>query len=107
MTVTSSDSHTCPRCGNTFGSVESRDLHLCTGQDHPLAYLIPELKPTDRCDRCGAQARMAALINPRDEHPLLFCGHHGAAHLPALQHAAVAIRDDRVLLEMAEAIDRH
>lgn len=70
-------------------------------QDHPLAHLIHEIKIADRCDRCGAQAFMAALISPLDEHPLMFCAHHGAAHLPALQHAAIAIRDERYKINQA------
>lgn len=64
-------------------------------QAHPLAHLIPELRIADRCDRCGAQAFMAALIRAKDEHPLLFCAHHGAAHLLVLQRTAVAVRDER------------
>lgn len=41
------------------------------------------LKVTDRCDRCGAQAYVSVT---KDGWPqeLLFCGHHGRIHLPAL-----------------------
>ncbi|GAB2937268.1 hypothetical protein GCM10027047_37280 [Rhodococcus aerolatus] len=36
----------------------------------------PELTATDRCDRCGASARVRALLPSGGE--LLFCGHHAA-----------------------------
>ena len=41
----------------------------------------------DRCDRCGAQAFVRAVLGSGE---LLFCGHHGRAHASAL--AAVALR---------------
>lgn len=34
----------------------------------------PELTAQDRCDRCGAAARVRALLPSGGE--LLFCGHH-------------------------------
>lgn len=40
-----------------------------------------ELKQSDRCDRCGAQAFGAAFFKGMD---ILFCGHHLRAHSPAL-----------------------
>lgn len=35
----------------------------------------------DRCDRCGYQAYVVALKGSSE---LLFCGHHGKHHMPAL-----------------------
>ncbi len=46
----------------------------------------------DRCDRCGAQAYIRATMpNGAD---LLFCGHHGNAHRPALLVAGAALHDE-------------
>jgi hypothetical protein len=38
----------------------------------------PELTATDRCDRCGAAAKVRAVLPSGGE--LLFCGHHARAH---------------------------
>lgn len=40
-----------------------------------------ELVIADRCDRCGARAYTIAR---KSDGELLFCGHHGRAHEPAL-----------------------
>ena len=40
----------------------------------------------DRCDRCGAQAFIKAVMSGGLE--LRFCGHHGREHLPRLRHLA-------------------
>ena len=47
------------------------------------------LTALDRCDRCGAQALVRAVL-PAGE--LLFCGHHARKHAEAL--AAVAVQVD-------------
>ena len=38
----------------------------------------PELTAADRCDRCGAAAKVRAVLPSGGE--LLFCGHHARAH---------------------------
>jgi hypothetical protein len=38
----------------------------------------PEITATDRCDRCGAGARVRVRLPSGGE--LLFCGHHGNAY---------------------------
>lgn len=43
----------------------------------------------DRCDRCGAAARMRAILTSGAE--LLFCGHHARAHAPKLRELAAAL----------------
>lgn len=43
--------------------------------------ILPPLSRADRCDRCSAAARFRAVL-PAGE--LLFCGHHGRAHLDRL-----------------------
>ena len=43
----------------------------------------PELTAADRCDRCGAAAKVRAILPSGGE--LLFCGHHARAHEARLQ----------------------
>lgn len=38
----------------------------------------PELTRSDRCDRCGAAARVRAVLPSGGE--LLFCAHHARVH---------------------------
>ncbi|MGH3818848.1 MAG: DUF7455 domain-containing protein, partial [Pseudonocardiaceae bacterium] len=38
----------------------------------------PELTASDRCDRCGAAARVRAVLPSGGE--LLFCNHHAREH---------------------------
>lgn len=44
----------------------------------------------DRCDRCGAQAFMRAVLSSGD---LLFCAHHGRAYGDALAAKALVVED--------------
>lgn len=48
----------------------------------------PSFTALDRCDRCGAQAQVRAVL-PTGE--LLFCGHHGRRHADALARVGVAV----------------
>lgn len=50
------------------------------------------LNAQDRCDRCGAQARMRAVLTGGGD--LLFCGHHGRHHAEALAKVAVRVEGD-------------
>lgn len=50
------------------------------------AALAPRLSAADRCDRCGAQAYVRAVLHAGGE--LHFCAHHGRQHAPALQDVA-------------------
>jgi hypothetical protein len=50
------------------------------------------LTALDRCDRCGAQAYVWALLPSGLE--LLFCAHHNRQHSPALTKVAVGILDE-------------
>ncbi|MCW2673132.1 MAG: hypothetical protein QOD70_49 [Frankiales bacterium] len=43
------------------------------------------LTNSDRCDRCGAQARVRVVLDAGD---LLFCAHHAKAYEPNLRDAA-------------------
>ncbi len=53
--------------------------------------LAPQpLTALDRCDRCGAQAFIRAILIPGD---LLFCAHHGREYATVLAAAAVMVLD--------------
>lgn len=55
----------------------------------------------DRCDRCGAQAYVWALLPNGLE--LLFCAHHNRQHSSALTKIAVGILDETYRLERPAA----
>lgn len=59
------------------------------------------LNALDRCDRCGAQAYVRALMANGFE--LLFCGHHAKKYQEGLSSAAARIQDetDRITEESA------
>lgn len=52
--------------------------------DRPLTAL-------DRCDSCGAQAYVRAMLNGSE---LLFCGHHANKHEPKLRPMAEVWHDE-------------
>ncbi len=54
--------------------------------------LAGALTAVDRCDRCGAQAYVRALLPNALE--LLFCAHHNRQHSSALTKIAVDIHDE-------------
>lgn len=58
--------------------------------------LAGALTAMDRCDRCGAQAYVQALLPNGLE--LLFCAHHSRQHSSALTKIAVDILDETDLL---------
>ncbi|MDO5671812.1 MAG: hypothetical protein Q4G30_02990 [Actinomycetaceae bacterium] len=49
------------------------------------------LDATDRCDACGAQARVQ--INLPSGNHLLMCAHHGRAHQKSLKESGAVILD--------------
>lgn len=49
------------------------------------------LTTADRCDVCGAQAFIRVVLASGE---LLFCGHHGHAHMSALEKQALFIQDE-------------
>jgi hypothetical protein len=49
----------------------------------------------DRCDRCGAQAFLRAVLTSGD---LLFCAHHGRAYGDALAAKALVVEDASELI---------
>ena len=50
------------------------------------------LNALDRCDRCGAQAYVRAVMAHGFE--LLFCGHHAKKYQEGLANAATRIQDE-------------
>ncbi len=56
----------------------------------------PAMSTMDRCDRCGAQAFVRAILPGGSE--LLFCGHHGREFTPALQARGATITDESAQL---------
>ena len=63
-------------------------------QESETAYggLAGALTATDRCDRCGAQAYVRALLPNGLE--LLFCAHHNRQYSSALTKIVVGIHDE-------------
>jgi hypothetical protein len=57
--------------------------------DGGLAWALTAM---DRCDRCGAQAYVRALLPNGLE--LLFCAHHSRQHSSALTEVAADIHDE-------------
>lgn len=55
------------------------------------ATVIKTLTAADRCDRCGAQAKVRAMLTSGE---LLFCGHHGAAYMKPLVEVALEVVDE-------------
>jgi hypothetical protein len=61
-----------------------------------LTLTTAELTAVDRCDRCGAQAYVRALLPSGGE--LLFCGHHGKEYAAGLRAASASISDQTARL---------
>ena len=57
-----------------------------------LTLEAPRLTAKDRCDRCGAQAYVKAVLQAGGE--LLFCAHHARAHGNALKDIASEVIDE-------------
>lgn len=56
----------------------------------PSTLTRPELTAADRCDRCGAAAKVRALLPSGGE--LLFCGHHAYEYDAKLREAEADIQ---------------
>jgi len=50
----------------------------------------PALTITDRCDRCGAAAKVRAVLQSGGE--LLFCAHHARAHADKLRELDIDVQ---------------
>lgn len=58
-----------------------------------------EIQVQDRCDACGAQAFIKAVLPSGGE--LLFCAHHGRKHNDQLVDMDAAITDETDRLDQA------
>ena len=56
------------------------------------------LTHADRCDRCGAQARVRVVLASGD---LIFCAHHAKAYEDKLRDTAVAWVDETEHIDTA------
>jgi len=54
------------------------------------------LTNADRCDRCGAQARVRVVLAAGD---LLFCAHHAKAFEPTLREQALQWVDESATVD--------
>jgi hypothetical protein len=74
-----------PRCGVVFFVNATATPTIPT----------PTLTAADRCDRCGAQARVRVVLSTGD---LLFCAHHAKAYEDKLRASAVEYVDETATL---------
>jgi len=61
----------------------------------PAPATTPTLSAADRCDRCGAQARVRVVLASGD---LTFCAHHAHAYEGMLRAKAVDWVDETAML---------
>lgn len=66
---------------------------LTTPEQHVAEH---RLTAADRCDACGAQAYIAAVVNGSE---LLFCAHHGRKYEAKLRAVATAWHDETARLD--------
>ena len=67
--------------------------------DQLLLESVP-LNALDRCDRCGAQAYVRAVLLAGGE--LMFCAHHGKEYAEKLKTVAARIQDESAKLVDAQ-----
>lgn len=58
--------------------------------DESVPVVRQPLTLVDKCDSCGAQAFVRAILLDGD---LLFCGHHGKAYEAKLAEVAIVVED--------------
>ncbi|REE03322.1 hypothetical protein LG293_15250 [Citricoccus nitrophenolicus] len=63
----------------------------------------PVLTGADRCDRCGAQAYVRAVLHSGGE--LLFCGHHSRAVEETLRPQTTLWQDETNKLHEKQPVD--
>ena len=75
--------------------VVTKTTSRLTNGENMTEQLILETTPlnaVDRCDRCGAQAYVRAVLLSGGE--LLFCGHHGKEYAEKLKQVSAKIQDE-------------
>jgi hypothetical protein len=90
---------------NDINVLGSRSRGRTTRKDgHVAALLAPALlRAADRCDRCGAQAYLRAVLPAGGE--LLFCVHHGREYSDLLRAKGAQITDESERLAPVVASD--
>ena len=76
----------CSTSSNQQGQIEGMAMNQMNTLEHA------PLTAQDRCDRCGAQAYVRAVLASGGE--LIFCSHHHREFADGLKAAAVAIHDE-------------
>ena len=80
-------------------------LHRMNGERDMSDQLMLEpvpLNALDRCDRCGAQAYVRAVLLNGGE--LMFCAHHGKEYAEKLKNLSAKIHDESEKLVETSAI---
>jgi hypothetical protein len=60
----------------------------------PGALISTPLTAADRCDRCGAAAKVRAVLTTGGE--LLFCQHHANEHIDRLRELEATVESEAV-----------
>ena len=76
----------CSTSSNQQGQIEGMAMNQMNTLEHA------PLTAQDRCDRCGAQAYVRAVLASGGE--LIFCSHHHREFADGLKAAAIAIHDE-------------
>jgi hypothetical protein len=76
------------QAGRTGGPISREDETVTIALAAPVGTAFARLDRWDRCDRCGVQAQVRAVLPSGD---LLFCGHHARQHAEALARVAVLV----------------
>lgn len=74
----------------------SNGAMTATTLERPASIGEAILTAADRCDQCGARARVRVTLASGGR--LFFCAHHGSQHLAAIASKASEILDERHLL---------
>jgi hypothetical protein len=67
------------------------EMNTLSTPNEPGVVLEHRLTALDRCDSCGAQAYIAAVVNGSE---LLFCAHHGRKYEEKLRAVATSWHDE-------------
>lgn len=73
-------------------SIRRRTLRTERDMSEQMMLESVPLNALDRCDRCGAQAYVRAVLLTGGE--LMFCAHHGKEYAEKLKAVAAKIQDE-------------
>jgi hypothetical protein len=86
LNITSAELRNVVSCSIEMNTETERDV-----TEQMLLESVP-LNALDRCDRCGAQAYVRAVLLNGGE--LMFCAHHGKEYAEKLKPIAAKIHDE-------------